>query len=99
MIELMLLSKALNITDKIQVTGKWKANRKEREQDQMDISLWEFLTVVCCVFEHKKMGSSHSPALIQRDMGILCKSRDYVDLLLTLTPCNVHCFFAISVSL
>lgn len=65
----MLLNKALNIMDKIQEIAKWKGNRKEREQDQTDFSLWEFLAVVCCIFEHRRMGCSHSPALIQRDMG------------------------------
>lgn len=57
LIVLMLLKKALNITDKMQTVGKWKANRKEREQDHADISLWEFLTVVCCILEYRKMGS------------------------------------------
>lgn len=68
LIELMLFNKASKVTDKIQAIGKWKANRKGREQDQTNISLQEFLTVVCCRFKHRKMGNSYSPALIQTDM-------------------------------
>ena len=69
LIELMLPNKALNVMDKIQATGNRKANRKERQQDQSHISSWEFLTVACRIAECRKMGSSHCPALTQRDTG------------------------------